>query len=154
MRIDSGTIIKGTLLFLMIYVANVAFVWFVSSDYLSWVIGHPDLPPPGPNDPKSIPAPGLSAAVGSIEGLLGALVWFVPGYHAGRSLKAMGLAHGALIGALGCGVAFVVMSALPELGFQGKRDIFHFLYGVVAVAFLCSLAGGVGELHGRRSHEL
>jgi hypothetical protein len=150
MRIDSGTIIKGTLLFLVMYAINVAFVWFVSSDYLSWVVGTPDLPPPGLNDPKSIPAPGLSAAVGSIEGLLGALVWFVPGYHAGRSLKAMGLAHGALIGALGYSVAFVVMSALPELGFQDTRDIFRFLYGAVAIALVCSLAGGVGELHGSK----
>lgn len=150
MRLDIETIIKVVLFFLVIYAVNVAFVWFVTSDYFSSILPTSDLPSPILGEPLEKPAPVLTAIVNSIKGILGALTWFVPGYYAGRDLKQMGLMHGAIIGVIGFCVAFIILSAFPELGFEDNRNFFGVLYNAAGIAFLCSLAGGVGELHSEK----
>jgi hypothetical protein len=147
--VNRQVIIKGVLIFLAIYAVNVAFTWYVTSEHFSWDFGAPE-EPPVPGGPSVVEAPVLTAVVGTINGILGALVWLVPGIVAGWSAKKAGLGHGAVIGAVGYMAAYFLLTLFPQLGFSDSRNVFEFIYGAAGVAFLCSLAGGVGELYAVR----
>lgn len=84
---------------------------------------------------------------------LGHLAWLIPGYLAGFRVKARGLEHGAIIGAVGSLTSQVMWHLFYPLGSFSSLWV-NSIHWSLSHALLCALAASLGELHAYKRSQL
>jgi len=149
MAINNKYVALGISIFVGFTLLDIALLFTLKDGFSLPLVGEPTSNQPGQS--TSTPAPIVTITVNIGTEILKMLGWFVSGFVVGRALKSDGLIHGAIIGGLGGLLSQILSASVFDMS---EIDYLYFwiIWGSIVSAFMCSLAGGVGELVGRTNN--